>query len=520
MRSSTRRSRKMGPPGLVEKRPLYVQLMKEGHSNRAACRMLGINPNTGLHWLHGRNGVEGLVQQGLDPRPRMAVPAACGSSRYLSEDERIFIADRLLAGSSIRSIGRDLGRSASTISRELARYRPDSRRYHPFRAQKLAQRRRPRPRLSKIAGDDDLRVYVVECLSKQWSPQPVCRALKERFPGESRRHLAHETIYRALYGLSIRPVPSGSARLLRSGKFSRRPRSRTKVKPRQYMADALKIADRPAHVATRVEAGHWEGDLIMGKANRSAIVTLVERSSRFLIDFALPAGIRSEVMRDQLIEVLRVLPATLRRTLTWDRGSEMAKHSEVTAALGTLVYFCDPASPWQRASNENANGLLRQYFRKGADLSSVEPAEVQFAADEINGRPRAVLDWSSAAARFALYQAAAVVGTALGLSESGAAGREHNHGHTRETNQGPDDVPAVGAESVEDHPPCQGACNEYTSIGGEDPAEVRVGLQCGDETINSQGDDAEACPPPGFVLPHGLPDQPGAPYFSDGGKGE
>lgn len=510
----------MGPLGLVEKRPLYVQLMKEGHSNRAACRMLGINPNTGLRWLHGRNGVEGLVQQGLDPRPRMAVPAAGGSSRYLSEDERIFIADRLLAGSSIRSIGRDLGRSASTISRELARNRPDSRRYHPFRAQKLAQRRRPRPRLSKIAGDDDLRVYVVECLSKRWSPQQVCRALKERFPGESRRHLAHETIYRALYGLSIRPVPFGSARLLRSGKFSRRPRSRTKVKPRQYMADALKIADRPAHVATRVEAGHWEGDLIMGKANRSAIVTLVERSSRFLIAFALPAGIRSDVMRDQLIEVLGVLPATLRRTLTWDRGSEMAKHSEVTAALGTLVYFCDPASPWQRASNENANGLLRQYFRKGADLSSVKPAEVQFAADEINGRPRAVLDWSSAAARFALYQAAAVVGTALGLSESGAAGREHNHGHTRETDQGPDDVPAVGAESVEDHPPCQGACNEYTSIGGEDPAEVRVGLQCGDETINSQGDDAEACPPPGFVFPHGLPDQPGAPYFSDGGEGE
>lgn len=120
MRSSTRRSRKMGPPGLVEKRPLYVQLMKEGRSNRAACRILGINPNTGLRWLHGRNGVEGLVQQGLDPRPRMAVPAAGGSNRYLSEDERIFIADRLLAGSSIRSIGRDLGRSASTISRELA----------------------------------------------------------------------------------------------------------------------------------------------------------------------------------------------------------------------------------------------------------------------------------------------------------------------------------------------------------------------------------------------------------------
>ncbi|MBT2521139.1 IS30 family transposase, partial [Arthrobacter sp. ISL-28] len=232
--------------------------MKEGHSNRAACKILGINQNTGHRWLHGRNGVEGLVQQGLDPRPRKAVPAAAVSSRYLSEDERIFIADRLLVRASLQSIARDLGRSPSTISRELVRNRPDSRRYHPFRAKKMAQKRRPRPRPAKLASDDELRRYVVECLSKRWSPQQVCRALKARFPGEKHRHLAHETVYRALYHLSIRPVPAGSARLLRSGKFSRRPRTRTKVKPRQYMADALKISDRPAHIATREEAGHWE----------------------------------------------------------------------------------------------------------------------------------------------------------------------------------------------------------------------------------------------------------------------
>jgi IS30 family transposase len=164
------------------------------------------------------------------------------------------------------------------------------------------------------------------------------------------------------------------------------------VKPRQYISDALKIGDRPAHIATREEAGHWEGDLIMGKSNKSAIVTLVERSSRLLVAFALRPGNRSDNMRDQLIETLGAIPATLRRTLTWDRGSEMAKHTEVTAALGTLVYFCDPASPWQRASNENANGLLRQYFRKGDDLSAVEPADVLFAAEEINSRPMAVLD--------------------------------------------------------------------------------------------------------------------------------
>ena len=183
MRSSTRRSRKMGPPGLVEMRPLYVQIMKEGHSNRAACRILGINQNTGLRWLNGRNGVDGLVQQGLDPRPRKAVPSATVSSRYLSEDERIYIADRLLVRASLRSIARDLGRSPATISREVTRNRPDTRRYHPFRAQKMAQKRRPRPRLAKLAGDEELRNYVVECLSERWSPQQVCRALKATVSG-------------------------------------------------------------------------------------------------------------------------------------------------------------------------------------------------------------------------------------------------------------------------------------------------------------------------------------------------
>jgi IS30 family transposase len=203
----------MGPRGLAEKLPLYVQLMKQGYSNSEACRVLGVHQSTGNRWLHGRNGVDGLRQQGLVPRPRIAVPAGDVSSRYLSEDERVFIADRLLAGSSLRSIARDLGRSASTVSRELSRNRPESRRYHPFRAQKLVQKRRPRPRLSKLAGDDELRQYVVECLAKRWSAQQVCRALEEQFPGPSHRQLAHETIYRALYGLSIRPVPSGSARL-------------------------------------------------------------------------------------------------------------------------------------------------------------------------------------------------------------------------------------------------------------------------------------------------------------------
>ncbi|MEI2276861.1 IS30 family transposase [Paenarthrobacter ilicis] len=162
---------------------------------------------------------------------------------------------------------------------------------------------------------------------------------------------------------------------------------RTKRSTGRCIRPALKIGDRPTHIGNREEVGHWEGDLIMGKGNKSAIVTLIERSSRFIIAFALRPGNRSDNMRDQLIETLGSMPATLLGTLTWDRGSEMAKHAEVNAALGVLVYFCDPASPWQRASNENANGLLRQYFRKGDDLSEVEPADVLFAAEEINSRP-------------------------------------------------------------------------------------------------------------------------------------
>jgi len=233
MRSSTRRSRKMGPPGLVEKRPLYVQLMKEGHSNRAACRILGINPNTGLRWLHGRNGVEGLVQQGLYPRHRTRAFVGCmhatGWRAWCSKDWIRGLARRLLhqvgqAAICQRTNGSSLptgcwfGRVFNPSLVILGGPRPQSAgswlgivptHVAIIRsAQKMAQKWRPRPRLAKLAADDELRHYVVECLSKRWSPQQVCRALKERFPGEKARHLVHETVYRALYHLSIRPRSS------------------------------------------------------------------------------------------------------------------------------------------------------------------------------------------------------------------------------------------------------------------------------------------------------------------------
>jgi IS30 family transposase len=398
----------MGPSGFTEKRERYVQLMQQGHSNSEACRILGIHRHTGDRWLNGRKGVGGLSRQMLYP-PRVVVPVRTMSARYLSEDERVFIADRLLGRASLRSIARELGRSVSTISRELTRNPPGTGRYHPFRAQKAAQRRRARPRLPKLVTDRELRDFVVNRLARRWSPQQVCRALKDRFPDQPKRQLAHETIYRALYRSTIQPVPVGTAALLRSGRRRRRPRTLTRAKPHPYIQNGLKIRDRPAHIASRVEAGHWEGDLVMGKLNKSAIVTLVERSSRVLMAFSVPSGSRSDGLRDRIIEAFRPLPASLRRTLTWDRGAEMAKHAEVTAAIGIDVYFCDPASPWQRGSNENANGLLRQYFPKGGDFSAVDEAGLRHAVGEINNRPRAVLGWVSAATSFASFQAVAAL---------------------------------------------------------------------------------------------------------------
>lgn len=382
--------------------------MQQGHSNSEACRILEIHRNTGDRWLNGRKGVGALSRQMLYP-PRVVVPVRTMSARYLSEDERVFISDRLLGRASLRSIARELGRSPSTISRELARNPPGTGRYHPFRAQKAALRRAARPRLPKLMADRELHDFVVERLARRWSPQQVCRALKDRFPDQPGHHLAHETIYRALYRLMIRPVPAGNAALLRTGRARRRPRALTRAKAHPYIHDAMKIGDRPAHIASRLEAGHWEGDLVMGKLNKSAVLTLVERTSRILMAFPLASGNRFDRLRDRVIEALSPLPPSLRRTLTWDRGAEMAKHAGITTALGTHVYFCDPASPWQRGSNENANGLLRQYFPKGLDLNTIEAADLRQAVDDINDRPRAVLEWASAATKFASLQVAAAL---------------------------------------------------------------------------------------------------------------
>jgi len=244
---------------------------------------------------------------------------------------------------------------------------------------------------------------VQDRLEKRWSPQQISRALRAEFPGEPARHVVHETIYQAVYrpelgGLS-RELP---ARVLRTGRRRRRPHRRPGERRPNPITAMTMIGQRPAGAAARSEPGHWEGDLITGASNRSAIGTLVDRASRFTILLHLPGRHTAEAVRDALIAAMSSLPPQLRRSLTWDQGKEMALHQEVTAALGMPVYFCDKASPWQRPSNENTNGLLRQYFPKGSDLRAHGPDDLAAVAAELNARPRKTLGWDAPAALLGL----------------------------------------------------------------------------------------------------------------------
>ena len=397
-----------GRPGRepqVEKRERFSRLIGRGFSNSEACRIVGINRKTGKRWRHGRTIT---TRDGRKLHyPAVVTTGAVRreiSDRYLSEDERVQIADLRRAGAGVRAIAERLDRSPSTISRELRRNRdPASGQYRPFTAHKLAARRRARPRAGKIACDEALRQFVAERLEKRWSPQQISQALRAEFPGEAARHVVHETIYQAVYrpelgGLS-RELP---ARALRTRRRRRRPHRRPGERRPNGITAMTMIGQRPAEAAGREEPGHWEGDLITGASNRSAIGTLVDRASRFTMLLHLPGRHTAEAVRDALIAAMSVLPPRLRRSLTWDQGKEMALHAEVTAALCMPVYFCDKASPWQRPSNENTNGLLRQYFPKGSDLRAHGPDDLAAVAAELNARPRKTLGWDAPAARLGL----------------------------------------------------------------------------------------------------------------------
>jgi len=391
-----------GLPGRApdsEKRERFARLIARGVGNAEACRIVGVHPKTGKRWRLGRTITSSGGRRRHYP-PVVNARKREVSPRYLSEDERVRIADLRQTGLSVRAIAGQLGRSPSTVSRELRRNcQPGSGSYRPFAAQRLAARRRARPGRGKLNADPVLRQFVAGQLEKCWSPEQISRALRAEFPAEPGRHLVPETIYQAVY----RPEMGGLRRdlpsVLRTGRRRRKPHRRADARRAGALTGMTMISQRPAAAADRSEAGHWEGDLITGASNRSAIGTLVDRASRFTILVHLPGPQHdAATVRDALVQAMTMLPARLRRSLTWDQGKEMALHEQIAEALGMPVFFCDPHSPWQRPTNENTNGLLRQYFPKGSDLRVHGPEALAAVAAELNDRPRKTLGWKTPAA--------------------------------------------------------------------------------------------------------------------------
>jgi transposase, IS30 family len=240
-------------------------------------------------------------------------------------------------------------------------------------------------------------------LKALWSPEQISARLREEFGDDYSMRISHETIYKTLYVQGRGELRRELARCLRTGRARRIPRARSERRGR--IADMVMISERPPEADDRAVPGHWEGDLLMGRANKSAIGTLVERSTRYVMLFSLPHGRSAEQVRDEMTRVITSLPASLRRSLTWDQGTEMSEHVRFRIDTGVQIFFCDPHSPWQRGSNENTNGLLRQYFPKGMDLSTCSETNIQAAADGLNGRPRKTLGWRTPAEKLGEFVA-------------------------------------------------------------------------------------------------------------------
>ena len=380
---------------MTEKRIEFTRLIRQGVSGSEACRRVGIDRKTGHWWKNGgtvtRNGTTTFVKPVIDQHPEREE-----SGRYLSESERVQIADGAHAGRSAGVIAAELGRAVSTVSRELQRNRSTDGAYRPHAAQAMMRARRPRPKARRLEIDGELRGLAQRYLDQRWSPEQVVHELDVTHG----HRIAVETIYQALYSPQ-RVLQRDASSVLRTGRPHRRPRRRGDERRPRFIVPITLIDQRPAAADDRHEPGHWEGDLIVGAFNRSAIGTLVERTSRFTILVHLEGASRSGSLRQQLEAIFDDLPNELRRSLTWDQGSEMCHHHALTTATEMPVYFCNPGSPWQRPSNENTNGLLRNYFPKGSDLRVHSAADLVRVADELNRRPRKTLGWHTPHALFA-----------------------------------------------------------------------------------------------------------------------
>jgi transposase, IS30 family len=308
----------------------------------------------------------------------------------LSLVEREEIRAGIAAGESFRVIAGRVGRAPSTISREVGGVSGRAG-YRATRAEDRACVLARRPKRAKLAASPRLRGVVVGMLERRFSPQQISARLRLEYPDDVEMRIAPETIYQSLYVQSRGQLRRELTRYLRSARAKRKPRRAPTGQG--HIAAMVSISERPAQVADRAVPGHWEGDLLVGKANRSFIATLVERQTRYVILIALGDDGRTETVTAKLAEHIVGLPAHLRRSLTWDQGHEMAGHADFTVATGVQVYLCDPRSPWQRGSNENTNGLLRQYFPKATDLAIHSQADLDRVAAELNGRPRQTLGW-------------------------------------------------------------------------------------------------------------------------------
>jgi IS30 family transposase len=329
-------------------------------------------------------GVHRIIAQrgGVAPRPR------CGSARALQADQREAISRGLCAQNSLRAIARQIGCSPSTVSREVAR-NGGRQAYRAIRAGQRASDRARRPKRCKLSEEPQLRIVVADKLVERWAPEQISRWLKLEFAGNTAMQISHETIYRCLFIQARGTLKKELVSHLRSGRKMRQ--SKKAVRTSTAIPNAISIRERPAEVEDRAVPGHWEGDLIVG-SNGSHILTLVERHTRYVMLGALENK-QTDTVVHTLTRLIKRLPTELRRTLTWDRGSEMAHHERFTVQTSVQVFFCDPHSPWQRGSNENTNGLLRQYFPKSTDLSIHSQATLDKVARQLNGRPRETLGW-------------------------------------------------------------------------------------------------------------------------------
>ena len=338
------------------------------------------------------------VQRLLNNTGGVAPRVVARSSRRLGPGEREEISLGLQAGESARSIAARLGRSPSTITREI-NVNGGRDRYRAWLAEERSHESARRPKTPKLVACPRLRAEVEAKLMLRWSPQQIAARLVVDFPDDQEMRVSHETIYQSLFVQARGALRKELTECLRTGRTRRKPHRRTN--PGGQILDMVLIADRPAEVEDRAVPGHWEGDLILGAGGRSQIATLVERTTRYVMLVDLFDGRTAAEVRDALTTHIGALPEHLARSLTWDRGKEMAGHVQFTIDTGVQVYFCDPYAPWQRGSNENTNGLLRQYFPKGTDLSMNDQDQLDAVAAELNGRPRQTLGWMTPSEAFA-----------------------------------------------------------------------------------------------------------------------